>query len=193
MRFATASASWRPGSSTSTTDPASSRWLFGSPTPSTRTASVCHAGTAAAHSAHETVIADRYDVALSDNAVCHRNLDLGDSQHCAPAKRIPGTGDRFDRRIVLGQAYELVGREVPAAELRELPAGREMLAVPIEARRRGHVGGRPTARRRARVVSPTFSSPGIAALEPLIRERAAMFMKVRALSSEGRMTAVMLR
>lgn len=28
----------------------------------------------------ETVIADRYDVALSDDAVCHRDLDLGDSQ-----------------------------------------------------------------------------------------------------------------
>src|SRR2546430_12460778 len=28
----------------------------------------------------ETVIADRYDVALSYNAVCHRNLNLGDSQ-----------------------------------------------------------------------------------------------------------------
>lgn len=28
----------------------------------------------------ETVIADRYDVSLSDNAVCHRNLNLGDSQ-----------------------------------------------------------------------------------------------------------------
>lgn len=28
----------------------------------------------------DTVIADRYDVALSDNAVCHRSLDLGDSQ-----------------------------------------------------------------------------------------------------------------
>src|SRR6478752_10802097 len=28
----------------------------------------------------ETLIADRYDVALSDNAVCHRNLNLGDSQ-----------------------------------------------------------------------------------------------------------------
>ncbi len=28
----------------------------------------------------ETVIADRYDVLLSDNAVCHRNLSLGDSQ-----------------------------------------------------------------------------------------------------------------
>src|ERR1700758_1466471 len=28
----------------------------------------------------ETVIADRYDISLSDNAVCHRNLDLGDAQ-----------------------------------------------------------------------------------------------------------------
>jgi hypothetical protein len=28
----------------------------------------------------ETVIADRYDVELSDNAVCHRNLNLGDAQ-----------------------------------------------------------------------------------------------------------------
>lgn len=28
----------------------------------------------------QTVIADRYDVTLSDNAVCHRNLELGGSQ-----------------------------------------------------------------------------------------------------------------
>jgi hypothetical protein len=28
----------------------------------------------------DTVIADRYDVALSDNAVCHRNLNIGDAQ-----------------------------------------------------------------------------------------------------------------
>jgi hypothetical protein len=28
----------------------------------------------------DTVIADRYDVGLSDNAVCHRSLSLGDSQ-----------------------------------------------------------------------------------------------------------------
>src|SRR6184192_3229741 len=28
----------------------------------------------------DTVIADRYDVALSDSAVCHRNLELGNSQ-----------------------------------------------------------------------------------------------------------------
>jgi hypothetical protein len=34
----------------------------------------------AVNQGEETVIADRYDVALSDNAVCHRNLNLGDSQ-----------------------------------------------------------------------------------------------------------------
>ena len=28
----------------------------------------------------DTLIADRYDIALSDNAVCHRNFDSGDSQ-----------------------------------------------------------------------------------------------------------------
>jgi hypothetical protein len=28
----------------------------------------------------DTVIADRYDVGLSDNAVCHRNLNIGDAQ-----------------------------------------------------------------------------------------------------------------
>src|SRR6266581_8986444 len=28
----------------------------------------------------ETLIADRYDIALSDQAVCHRNLTLGDAQ-----------------------------------------------------------------------------------------------------------------
>lgn len=28
----------------------------------------------------ETLVADRYDVALSDSAVCHRNLNVGDSQ-----------------------------------------------------------------------------------------------------------------
>ncbi len=36
----------------------------------------------------ETVIADRYDVGLSDNAVCHRNLDLGDSQYVFISTRL---------------------------------------------------------------------------------------------------------
>jgi hypothetical protein len=34
----------------------------------------------AVNQGEQTVIADRYDVALSDNAVCHRNLNIGDSQ-----------------------------------------------------------------------------------------------------------------
>lgn len=34
----------------------------------------------AVNQGEDTVIADRYDVGLSDNAVCHRNLNLGDSQ-----------------------------------------------------------------------------------------------------------------
>src|ERR1017187_661917 len=41
----------------------------------------------------ETVIADRYDVALSDNAVCHRNLNLGDSQCVFISTRL--TDDKF--------------------------------------------------------------------------------------------------
>jgi hypothetical protein len=36
----------------------------------------------------DTVIADRYDVTLSDNAVCHRNLNLGDSQYVFISTRL---------------------------------------------------------------------------------------------------------
>ena len=36
----------------------------------------------------ETMIADRYDVQLSDNAICHRNHDLGDSQYVFISTRL---------------------------------------------------------------------------------------------------------
>src|SRR3954462_10989089 len=36
----------------------------------------------------DTLIADRYDVALSDQAVCHRNLTLGDSQYVFISSRL---------------------------------------------------------------------------------------------------------
>jgi hypothetical protein len=36
----------------------------------------------------DTLIADRYDVALSDQAVCHRNLNLGDSQYVFISSRL---------------------------------------------------------------------------------------------------------
>ncbi len=41
----------------------------------------------------EILIADRYDVALSDNAVCHRNLNFGDSQYVFISTRL--TDDKF--------------------------------------------------------------------------------------------------
>lgn len=36
----------------------------------------------------DTLIVDRYDVALSDQAVCHRNLTLGDSQYVFISSRL---------------------------------------------------------------------------------------------------------
>src|SRR5271157_5027894 len=55
----------------------------------------------------ETVIADRYDVTLSDNAVCHRNLDLGDSQYVFISTRL--MDDKFS---VAFEFYINVGHAV---------------------------------------------------------------------------------
>lgn len=55
----------------------------------------------------DTVIADRYDVSLSDNAVCHRNLELGDSQCVFISTRL--MDDRFS---VAFEFYINVGHAV---------------------------------------------------------------------------------
>jgi len=55
----------------------------------------------------ETVIANRYDVALSDHAVCHRNLTLGDSQ-CV----FISTGLMDDKFSVAFEFYINVGHAV---------------------------------------------------------------------------------
>ena len=55
----------------------------------------------------ETVIADRYDVTLSDNAICHRNLDLGDSQYVFISTRL--MDDKFS---VAFEFYINVGHAV---------------------------------------------------------------------------------
>lgn len=57
----------------------------------------------------ETVIADRYDIALSDNAVCHRDLDLGDSQCVFISTRL--MDDKFS---VAFEFYINVGHAVVA-------------------------------------------------------------------------------
>ena len=75
----------------------------------------------------DTVIADRYDVVLSDNAVCHRNLNLGDAQCVFISTRL--MDDRFSvafefyinvghamvERIGVSQAFaDLAWRQVEA-------------------------------------------------------------------------------
>ena len=68
----------------------------------------------------DTVIADRYDVALSDNAVCHRNFDLGDSQCVFISTRLMDDkfSVAFEFYINIGHAVvELAGISQPFAEL----------------------------------------------------------------------------
>jgi hypothetical protein len=55
----------------------------------------------------ETVIADRYDVALSDSAVCHRNFDMGNSQYVFISTRL--MDDKFS---VAFEFYINVGHAV---------------------------------------------------------------------------------
>src|SRR5216684_4498301 len=75
----------------------------------------------------DTVIADRYDVALSDNAVCHRNLHLGDSQCVFISTRLMddkfsvafefyiNVGHAVVERVGVSQAFsDLVWKQVQA-------------------------------------------------------------------------------
>ena len=75
----------------------------------------------------ETVIADRYDVELSDHAVCHRNLNLGDAQCVFISTRLMddkfsvafefyiNVGHAMVERAGVSQAFaELVWRQVEA-------------------------------------------------------------------------------
>ncbi len=68
----------------------------------------------------ETLIADRYDVALSDQAVCHRNFGVGDSQCVFISTRL--TEDKFsvafEFYINVGHAFvERAGVSKPFADL----------------------------------------------------------------------------
>ena len=68
----------------------------------------------------ETVIADRYDVALSDNAVCHRNLNLGDAQCVFISTRLMDDkfSVAFEFYINVGHALvERAGVSQPFAEM----------------------------------------------------------------------------
>ena len=68
----------------------------------------------------ETVIADRYDVALSDQAVCHRNLTLGDAQCVFISTRL--MDDRFSVafEFFINVAHAFVEHAGFSAEFSEL-------------------------------------------------------------------------
>jgi len=68
----------------------------------------------------ETVIADRYDVSLSDNAVCHRNLDLGDSQCVFISTRLMDDKFSVAFEFYINVAHAVVERAGVSQEFAEL-------------------------------------------------------------------------
>ena len=68
----------------------------------------------------ETVIADRYDVALSDNAVCHRNLNLGDSQCVFISTRLMDDKFSVAFEFYINVGHALVGKAGVSREFSEL-------------------------------------------------------------------------
>ncbi len=98
-----------------------------------------------------TVIADRYDVELSDNAVCHRNLNLGDAQCVFISTRL--MDDRFsvafEFYINVGHAMvERIGVSQAFADLawKQVEAGvRGETSLDAWEARKGATGGGPDA------------------------------------------------
>jgi hypothetical protein len=68
----------------------------------------------------ETVIADRYDVTLSDNAVCHRNLSLGDSQCVFISTRLMDDKFSVAFEFYINVGHALVERAGVAQDFSEL-------------------------------------------------------------------------
>src|ERR1044071_4633354 len=68
----------------------------------------------------ETVIADRYDVALSDNAVCHRNLNLGVSQCVFISTRLMDDKFSVAFEFYINVGHALVERAGVSHEFSEL-------------------------------------------------------------------------
>lgn len=112
----------------------------------------------------ETVIADRYDVALSDNAVCHRNLTLGDSQCVFISTRL--SDDKFsvafEFYINVGHAMvELAGLSHDFSELawKQVEAGTrgETSLDAWEARKLAAANGPDAERCKNEYLEATFS------------------------------------
>ena len=68
----------------------------------------------------DTVIADRYDVGLSDNAVCHRNIELGDSQCVFISTRLMDDKFSVAFEFYINVGHALVERAGVSHEFSEL-------------------------------------------------------------------------
>ncbi len=82
----------------------------------------------------ETVIADRYDVALSDQAVCHRNLNLGDSQCVFISSRLMDDKFSLAFEFYINVAHAFVERAGVQGGFSEL------VWKQVEERQRGETG-----------------------------------------------------
>jgi hypothetical protein len=112
----------------------------------------------------ETVIADRYDVALSDNAVCHRNLTLGDSQCVFISTRLMDDKFSVAFEFYINVGHALVERAGVSREFCELAWNQVENAVrgetsldAWEARKLATSGGSDSERYKTEYLEATFS------------------------------------
>src|ERR1035438_5477441 len=68
----------------------------------------------------DTVIADRYDVVLSDSAVCHRNLNIGDAQCVFISTRLMDDKFSIAFEFYINVGHALVERAGVSAAFAEL-------------------------------------------------------------------------
>lgn len=82
----------------------------------------------------DTLIADRYDVALSDQAVCHRNLNLGDSQCVFISSRLMDDKFSLAFEFYINVAHAFVERAGVPNDFAD------MVWKQVEERQRGETG-----------------------------------------------------
>jgi hypothetical protein len=112
----------------------------------------------------ETLIADRYDVALSDNAVCHRNLNLGDSQCVFISTRLMDDKFSVAFEFYINVGHALVERAGLSAEFSDLAWSQAQANVrgetsldAWESRKLATAGGSDSERYKNEYLEATFS------------------------------------
>jgi len=112
----------------------------------------------------DTLIADRYDVALSDNAVCHRNLNLGDSQCVFISTRLMDDKFSVAFEFYINVGHALVERAGVSQEFSQLVWGQAEAGVrgetsldAWEARKLATANGPDAARYKTEYLEAAFS------------------------------------